>query len=332
MHVEQFRLLAEAVRQWRVEFDQREYRSFRLALFLESQRGLAQADHLRAVFIPDRRPNLDEGLEAWLVDYWLATTRGLAHGLQILVCPEGLEEPPLPEGHWPADQARGPYHDPKTDAHYLWFPAAVKGAEHLRCQFFLPDVPVPYTGRLSRSPYPWQWRSSLRFTTRTTPEGLLAQMLLIALRQNVAAQDAHDWLVVHGRKATPAWARDFLPDAVNHAVLHFLLPLASVATYLSKVARAMAQGNEPPEAILQIARATGVPVRTAYRSRARGESIEELRERRSCREQRLRLARWLAEKEGISYRAARMRIQRLLNKGIPLERVASRFGFETASA
>jgi hypothetical protein len=279
---------------------------------------------------------LGDGLEGWFLDVWcltplpqLAVDHGLQahevdHGLQVFVYPEGLPEVFVPKYEGPFNPNLLWYEEGTSSMRWVIEDSPSELSPSPRYQCFVPGSVPGYRGRRWQKAWLREARSSLRLQSGMSRDDLMAQLLLLALRQGVGSEEARKWLVAYSERAVPAWARELVPDAVDHAVVHFLIPVGSLRRYIGKVAVGMAQEGQPSIDVQQEAVRFDASVRTVYRWRSEDPSREfsALAENLKTKRVKIKLAQRLAEKEAISYDAARMRIRRRLARGESLEQVA----------
>jgi len=320
--------LADTLLRWAASFDTREYRARRLmGLWTLLRHKRLRQNYLHIRVLTDRVAPLGDRMEGWLLDIWCLDTLPpltLSHGLQVYICPEGLQELPVPSYEGPFAPGLLCYDEGTSSMRWVIenSPSEPPPSPYYQC--FVPGSVHGYRGRRWQKAWPWEQRSSIRLRPGMRKDDLLAQLLLLALRQGVSSEEARQWLVKYSERAIPAWARELAPDAVDHAVVHFLLPVGSLRRYIGKVARGMAQEGEPPLLVQQEAGQLEASVRTVYRWRAkhgaeeRRALAENLKRKRGMAE----LARYSAQREAISYNAARLRIRRRLTRGESLEQVA----------
>lgn len=340
MDIRTFGRLADLLDRWATDFAQEKYRKKRVQRvghMLRQERLSRSSLHFR--FLTDRVKPIGEGLEAWLLDLWLLFPRpslGLSHGLQVQVVPEGLKMLPLPRGEYPLS----PVYDERNKNMILKTPPAMAPLEpHVRFQVFIPDEVPHFQGRPYFGLLSWNVSASVRLFPKPKREHLLAQLLLLGIRQGAGDMKFPHWLVEYGKrgvnKGGSKGVYEFLPDAVSHATTHYLVPLGNLRKYLVKVARGMVQMGNPPAGILEKASRLQVSPRTVYRwrsfyreSRPEDEVSSWCEEKAGqLREKRLRaeLARLVAQRKQTSYDAIRKRIQRRLAKGKTLQEVAREF-------
>jgi hypothetical protein len=320
--------LADALLRWADSFATDTYQARRLAEFW----ALVQGKRLRWNYIhirvlTDRIVPLGDGLEGWLLDLWCLSplsTPALSHGLQVFVYPEGLQQVPVPSYEGPFALGLVRYYEGTSTIRWVIEDTPVQPSPSPYYQCFVPGSVSGYRGRRWKNAWPWEQRSSVRLRPGMSRNDLLAQLLLLALRQGVGDEEIHRRLVEYGRKGMPTRARPLVPAAVDHAVLHFLLPVASLRWYIGKVARGMAQEGKPPRLVREEAARLDASVRTVYRWRRgyRAEELPALADNLKRKRRKVALARYVAQRQGISYDAARMRVRRRLAGGESLEQVA----------
>lgn len=321
--------LADALLRWANNFTTEAYQAQRLEELWELvRRKRLRRDYIHIRVLTDRVVPLGDGLEGWLLDVWCLSPLPeltLSHGLQVYIYPEGLEELPVPS--WEAPFTPGLLWYDEGTSTMRW---AIRGnplepPSSLCYQCFVPGSVSGYRGRRWKNAWPRETRSSVRLWLGMSRNDLLAQLLLLALRQGVGSEEARERLVAYGERAVRAWVREWIPAAVDHAVLHFLLPVGSLHWYIGKVAQGMAQEGKPPRLVREEAARFDASVRTVYRWRCghRAEELPELADNLKRKRRKVALARYLAQREGISYNAARMRIRRRLASGESLEQAAS---------
>ena len=311
--------LASALARWAKDWERQDYRQERVNRWLEfAKRQQLRRDHLHVHYLSDRQVLLGDALEAWLCDLWLfiplpGGNGEPGRGLWCCVYPAGLERMPVPEHeHGPLALMES---DAATGARYL---RIAKGAESPQFSCFVADALSPF----KRSPQAIRW-SRVRSQVAPSQSDLLAQLCLLALRQEVADDDVYKWLVNWAKQRAPHKVQPYLESAVSHAVGHFILPLGSLKGYLRRVARGLAQEGQAPEEVRAEADQHGVSVRSIYRWREKGADAALQAQTLDRRRKYAALAGYLAEKEGIARDAARKRIARRLGKGETLRQIAA---------
>jgi len=335
MDIRTFGRLADLLDRWATDFAQEEYRKKRVQRvgnMLQQERLYRDSIHVR--LLTDRVVPIGEGLEAWLLDLWLLLPRpsvNLSHALQILVVPEGLKMLPLPQDKYPLSPV---YDERNKTMTSVLSQAMVPLVPHVRFQAIASDGVSDFCGRPCFGSLPWNAHTSVRIFPRPKRKHLLAQLLLLGIRQG-GDMKFHRWLVEYGNRGVPREVHEFVPAAVNHAITHYLIPSGNLGRYLTKVAIGMAQMGNPPADILEEAFRLKVSPRTVYRwrslyseARPEDEVLSRCEERAGqLREKRLRteLARLVAQRKRTTYDAIRKRIKRRLAKGKTLPEVAREF-------
>jgi hypothetical protein len=182
----------------------------------------------------------------------------------------------------------------------------------LRLQCVVPAEPPRFHGRR-----PGLLRFDMRTAIRLGRQDLLAQLALQSVRQAFRAVEeaANQYLIDYATRLVPRQARTHATAAVDHAVLHYVVPRGSLAKYLRRVAVALAREGEPPADVAEEASRLGISLRTVYAWRAQQLSESERRARAAQlagRRARSQAAQALADRLGISFQAARMRLRRAL--------------------
>jgi hypothetical protein len=116
----------------------------------------------------------------------------------------------------------------------------------------------------------------------------------------------------------------YAADAVSHALQNFVLPVGTLGKYLRRVASGLAREGQPPADVAQEAANLDVSLRSVYRWRQDPSGdLEGKAKHLQDKRMRAHLARLIAEKLAIDPSAARMRINRRLQKGQSLQQVAT---------
>jgi hypothetical protein len=271
-------------------------------------------------FVEDRRFPLVDGLEAVLLDHWAFSPemKALAHGLMVLVCPVGLDRLPLPV----SNDARPLDDDRRAGETYFVLPRDEGGMEKIKLQWFVADTLVYVRPRLKRQRR-FARPTTVRLSGHIKEDELLAQLILTALRSGADDSEAFEWLVNWARDITPSPARDYARAAVDHAILNFISPVGTLRRYLRRVARGIAREGQVSADVLEQASQTGTSPRSIYRWRKQGADAPLMGERLRQKRLKSELARQVATKKQIKVDAARMQIERRLNRGLSLAQIAT---------